>query len=477
MQTTAHARHSPSGMAREMTCPGSLKMQEGRPDEHNKNSDMGTACHAVAATCLTEGGKPSEFIEREIFVHDVFDSTEEPRSVTFTDELADLCTVYVENIRAMSAGRILFVEQKVEFTDFVRDSELEELVEEEHTLEAQFGTADAVILAQLEDATFELQVHDAKFGFRWVDVERNKQLLTYALACLRRFELLYDITHVRIFIHQPRIYSEPTEWACTVEELLAFGETELKPAIQKAEEANRMHVVLPIAEWQSLYLNPTPNENDCAYCKAMAVCPAYAIAVATTLSLCAKPSDFPFDTKAIPIGPSNFVIASPEAFTHAQDLTLLMSKIDDIETFITAVRAEMERRLLGGLNSQDLIDTFQYKLVEGRQGPRKWVEPEVAEKYLREVARLRIDQAFNLKLKSPTQVEDQLVKGPKGEKPALSAKQWSRMQENIARSKAKLSVAPASDKRPAAQIKPLAAGDFPLDTLAEIKQTAGVRFG
>ncbi len=463
-----------------MACPGSLKMQEGMPDDHNENSDRGTACHAVSAECLLAERHPAERIEEQIPVHDAYNPDEEPRSVTFTDELADLCLVYVENIRALARNAAaMYVEQRVEFTDFVVDLDLEETLDDEHKLEPQFGTADVVLIQPLVDGAFELQVHDAKFGFRPVDVTRNKQLMTYALACLRKFELAYDITCIRIFIHQPRLYAEPTEWACTVEELLAFGENELKPAVQLAEEANRAHGTIPLAEWQALYLNPKPNANDCAYCKAMATCPAYAIEVAKTVSMSAmSANDFPMGDTA-PVNTRNFATRDVDAFTVAQELTYMMSRVDDIEAWCLSARAEMERRLLAELNAPHIIDAFGYKIVRGRQGPRKWKDPAATEEYLRKSVRLRIDQVFNLKIKSPTQVEDQLTKAKKGssELPLLSAKQWGALQGNIARSDAKLSVAKASDKRPPAEIKPPSEGDFPFDTLEDIQQTEGIRFG
>ena len=65
-----------------------------------------------------------------------------------------------------------------------------------------------------------------------------------------------------------------------------------------------------------------------------------------------------------------------------------------------------------------------FGLELGRQGPRKWADKEAVEKLVREQFRLREADAYNMKLKSPTQFEDQLTKPAEGEdKPALGPRQ------------------------------------------------------
>jgi hypothetical protein len=64
-----------------------------------------------------------------------------------------------------------------------------------------------------------------------VDAEQNEQLQLYALGALEQFSMLYDFDSVRLFIHQPRL-NHVSEWALSVEELLAFGQRaqKLRPA-------------------------------------------------------------------------------------------------------------------------------------------------------------------------------------------------------------------------------------------------------
>jgi len=64
---------------------------------------------------------------------------------------------------------------------------------------------------------------------------------------------------------------------------------------------------------------------------------------------------------------------------------------------------------------------------------------------LRKQFRLAEGDAYNMKLKSPTQFEDQLTKAAEAEdKPALGPRQWKKLQALITRSEPKPSVKPAA---------------------------------
>ena len=98
-----------------------------------------------------------------------------------------------------------------------------------------------------------------------------------------------------------------------------------------------------------------------------------------------------------------------------------------------------------------------YGLELGRQGHRRWSDPAAAEKMLREQFRLTIEDAYNLKVKSPTQVEKlagmdkaslakakkRAKKGeamPAEEQPIVGPVQWKRINALIVRNPAKPSV-------------------------------------
>jgi hypothetical protein len=124
-----------------------------------------------------------------------------------------------------------------------------------------------------------------------------------------------------------------------------------------------------------------------------------------------------------------------------------MDKADLIEGFITAVRAEVERRLLSGTTLQG------WKLVRGKQGNRAWGDPKAAEKLLREVFRLKIKDAYDLKLISPTSAEKLAKSG------VIGPRQWPKAEALVVRAEGKAHVAPENDRRPALDVTP-ASADF-----------------
>jgi hypothetical protein len=147
--------------------------------------------------------------------------------------MLDYVLRYVDTVWSLAEGNELMVEQRVDFSHIVGVN--------------SFGTADAVVIAGNE-----LQIHDLKYGRGvQVDAEQNEQLQLYALGALEQFSLLYDFDSVRLFIHQPRL-NHVSEWALSVEELLAFG--------QRAQEAAASVIVMfNIAECEGV--NTLPLEN------------------------------------------------------------------------------------------------------------------------------------------------------------------------------------------------------------------------
>ena len=419
---TAHAKLSPSGSHQWFTCPGSIVLQAPLPNKHSEHSDSGTACHEVAAWCLTEHYRASKRIGERIAVHY---GDEEPRYVEFTEEMADLVQGYVDTVRKIGIGCRMLVEQRVEFSEYLDPAVLE-------LLGPQFGTLDCGII---DDRQHELGIYDLKSGYTPVLVDDNSQLKTYALGLMRKLldeDLATDHTDpiryvaehlgirtIRLGIYQPKVYSQGlVETVITINDLIEFAET-LRQKASTVRGAHESHGKMPQAEWERIYLHPDPNEKDCAFCRAMATCPAARRKVESAIG------DFPIVNET-----DMHVIDSS---TDADLLNDLMATAPFAEDFFKAVRAEVERRLLMGL------DVPGYGLELGRQGPRKWKDLDQAEEMVRKVFRIKIEDAYNMKLKSPTQIED-MTKAAEGEKPIIGPTQWKRLQDQIVRSEPKPSV-------------------------------------
>jgi hypothetical protein len=370
----AHATLSPSSAVRWMSCPGSVRLTADLPDDSSAFADEGTDAHELAALCLETNTDAKAYVGRVM-----------EKGNAVTDEMALAVQEYVDYVRDVvtATGGELLVEQKLSIAHITGEAGAK-------------GTSDVVILAAPE-----LIIADLKFG-RGVPVDAmdNPQLQIYALAALEEFGLVGDFDRVRMVIHQPRL-GAVSERVQTVDELMAFG-----AEVAEAAEITT-HENAPLL----------PTTKGCKFCKAKATCPALRDEVLNT-----------FDS----IKPEPH---SPEV-DDAALLSDALSKADLIESWIKAIRAEVETRLLSG------VPIPGYKLVQGKKGNRAWADKAAAEALLKQM-RVPHDQMYDYSVVSPTTAE----KLHKAE--VIGPRQWPKVQALITQSEGKPSVAPESDKRPA----------------------------
>jgi len=433
---TAHARYSPSGSKRWRACPGSLVLEAAFPDTGSAYSDVGSAKHDVGSRCLL--AKPHEpqyataFIGQQI---NVAGDGEEDRFVTFTNEYAEEVNDYIAAVREKAAAaELVMIEHRVDFSEFAG-------------VPGQFGTADAILLYKLDDGTYELDITDAKFGFKVVSPVENPQLMTYALGAYRELELAYEITQIRCSIFQPE-QGGMVSWQCTIGDLMAFAAT-VRTAVERCEEAAQQREIVWAEEWERRYLNPNPNEEECAFCRAQATCPA-------------------MRRKMEEVVGASFEVISEEGVDqgklHAADdsyLSKAMRAAGLLEDWILAVRAEVERRLMAG------IPVEGYGLELGREGIRKWSDPERVKEYLKRTVRLPDELIYKQELLGPAQIEKLagLERGKprkvkEGEKTPLKGQRWTRLVPFIVRAEAKPSVKPIEKIKEPWSPKPLDDGAF-----------------
>lgn len=423
-----HARLcSPSGAEGWFACAGRSVMEREFPDSDTDYSSDGTARHAVVAMALDKGQRYGvAFAQVSISVGEEID-VGNGKVVLYKPEWVEEDQDYVDTVRSLAEGGELFVERRVNFETYTGvkgDS---------------FGTADAIVLSPIGDPSvptstpfgYELIVVDRKTGYVEVEVERNKQLMLYALGALAEFGMVYDIVRVRLVIHQRKA----TEWDCSIDELLQFG-AEAKEKAQLVQDAAAEHGVIEPATWQRIYLNPSPSEDACRYCKAMTTCPNYTAMVESTTGA-------DFEVLKEPVAPPRFMGSHGD---DDEELAHKMSLVGAIEDWCKAVRAEVERRLLAG------VPVPGFKLVLGKAGNRKWADEAQAEQMLK-TFRLKQEEMYDFTLISPTAAE----KLSKAE--VIGKRQWPKLQTLITRSEPKPSVAPITDKRDA-YVPPNAADDF-----------------
>lgn len=468
--TAEHAKLSPSSSKKWFACPGSITLERDIPSTPSTHSDDGTAMHWVAAECLWVGLDAFSYVGLPITVSG---KNEPERKVEFTAEMADLTQGYVDTVRKLAEGKTLMVEQRVEFSEFVGVPD-------------QFGTADAILLGG-----DELMLIDLKTGHTPVLVDGNSQLMIYALGALKKLmdeEGLTDsdqpfdpfsyagnvvgVKTIRLAIYQPKV-AGMTEWTCTLDYLKEFAQ-KVRDKAQTAIGAEIAHKAIMddmdresdstgaspalmsrIDEWCRIYLNPEPNDEDCAFCRAMPTCPSVRAKIERTVG-----ADFQeieeHGLDPVPPGGEGAGILDRDTLAQAMMVAPL------VEDFFKSVRAEVERRLLAG------IEVPGFGLELGRKGPRQWKDEAAVIDLMRKRFRVNIEDTFNLKLKTPTAVEKmadpQKVKGDDGTvkvlDPVIGKRQWKMLQEFVTQSDPKPSVKPAKMiKTPYVPPKP-DAGDF-----------------
>lgn len=418
--TSAHSTWSASGFEQKMLCPGSHVLQQGKPRRSSQYAAEGTAAHQVLTWALQESRPAAAYIGRVI----------EADGFTFTvdEDMAghvQVCIDYVTD--AAGDEGVIFADIRVNYSQYLDTPELE-----------AWGTAD-VIIARGD----ELIVIDLKYGMGVeVSAERNPQMSLYALGALQAYQgLVADFERVRMVISQPRIKKAASEFDISVEELETWGRSTARSAVNTCRNAmavDRTQVTSEVS-WDQVYLRP--GEKQCKFCSAKAECPAlraevHAYALGSGHATPATPDEF---AECDPV-PVHEAIGTVD--DGPQWLAACLSKVDLIEDWCKAIRAETERRLLAGESVPG------YKLVPGKKGARQWVDAKVAEETLKSM-RVKLEDMYDLKLISPT-TADKLAKAG-----TIGPRQWPRVQALFVQSQGKPHVAPVDDPRPALEIKPV----------------------
>lgn len=232
-----HAVLSASSAHRWMHCPGSVALCQNVPDKGSKYAEEGTLAHSLAELMInynlgrltkTEFGKKIKKLQEDPF---------------YSQEMQDYIEDYVRNIweltneaKSHSKDAELLTEQRLDFSAWVPEG---------------FGTGDVVIV-------YDKVIHivDLKYGKGvGISAEDNPQLMLYGLGALATYDMLYDIETVKLTIIQPRLDNIST-YEVYADDLLAWGETVVKPAAEKAlmEDA------------------PCEAGDWCRFCKVRATC-------------------------------------------------------------------------------------------------------------------------------------------------------------------------------------------------------------
>lgn len=230
----AHALLSASGASRWINCPPSARLTEHIPDDRSEYADEGTAAHELSEIMLRRQILPCNSTERKRLaeVLQLFISTNPyygPEMENAVQDYVDLVIERFMEAKARSADAIVLLEERLDFTEWVPDG---------------YGTGDVVLIS---DGV--LEVIDLKYG-KGVPVSAtgNPQIRLYGLGAWSAFSYLYDIQEIRMTIVQPRLDNVSTD-TLTVDELLEWGETVVKPAAALAYAGEGEHKAGSHCRW------------------------------------------------------------------------------------------------------------------------------------------------------------------------------------------------------------------------------------
>ena len=311
-----HALLSPSSAHRWLNCPLAPRLEATLPEKPSEYAHEGTVAHSVCEIAAKKKFKKAKAAEYNRVIKKL--KTDE----VWDDEMLHTAETYVEHLteRAMEFANEPYIafEVKVDISDYVPEA---------------FGRCDCVMFGG-----DTLIITDYKHG-KGVPVspEENPQLMLYALGTLKLYQPLFGdaLKNVTVYIDQPRINAYGG-WTCSVDELLAWGES-IKP---KAQMAFMGFGEYHAGEW-------------CRFCRANGMCKAQASQQTSA-----------FDDFAAAIGNSDAILSPAE-------MSEVLKRGETLVTWYESVKAKALESLLNGEKIPG------YKVVEGRSS-RCWTDQEKA---------------------------------------------------------------------------------------------------
>ena len=313
---SSHALLSPSSAHRWMNCPLAPRLEATLPEKPSEYAREGTVAHSVCEITAKKKFKKVKAAEYNRVIKKL------KTDAAWDDEMLHTAETYVEHLteRAMEFSNEPYIafEVKVDISDYVPEA---------------FGRCDCVMFGG-----DTLIITDYKHG-KGVPVspDENPQLMLYALGALKLYKPLFGVAlkKVAVYIDQPRIGAYDG-WACTVDELLAWGES-VKPKAQMA--------FMGFGEYHA--------GDWCRFCRANGICKAQA-----------EQQIGAFDDFSAAVG-------NPAALLSPSEMGEVLKRGETLVSWYETVR---EKALESLLNGEKIPG---YKVVEGRS-TRCWTDQDKA---------------------------------------------------------------------------------------------------
>lgn len=346
------------------------------------------ACPASAVAAEAYPNEQTEFTREGTMAHEVAEvvAREKLRPETgrdgfapdVTQEMLECAAGYRDYIQEQtkSDSAVVLLEQRVDFSPWVPDG---------------FGTCDCIIL---QDDT--MTVIDYKYGQGVpVSAEGNPQLRLYALGALNDYGFAVDVQKVEMHIYQPRINNVSSD-TITAAELLEWAEKTVKPIAQKAAKGKGGYSAGP----------------HCRFCPHAGRC----------RELTKTCTEF--------VETHDLRVAVPVLAPHEVADVLRMLPL--ISLWAKRVNAQAVETLLGGGTIPG------YKVVEGKQGNRQWLDE------------LKVAEALQAAGYKPEDITETKLLSPAAMDKAIGKKRAAELLDAlIYRTSGVPTIVPETDKRPA----------------------------
>lgn len=246
----SHALLSASGAHRWLSCTPSARLEEQFPDTTSEAAKEGTLAHELAEMKVRNYFYTTDFGKRRLTAG----IKTLKKNELWKDEMMGYTDIYMDYIKSvalsMKCEPRAAIEKRVDFSKYT-------IADPNNEIEGK-GIGDCILIGG-----GVIHVIDFKYGQSpngRVDAKENPQLSLYALGAYETYKILYPIERIKLTIVQPRLPDGISEWECTVEELLTFGENVKKRAkIAWAGEGDF-----------------APDPKTCKFCRARGRCRARA---------------------------------------------------------------------------------------------------------------------------------------------------------------------------------------------------------
>ncbi len=309
-----HALLSASSAKKWLHCTPSARLEDAIPDKQSEFAAEGTLAHSICELKLAKQFTDKNMTDKAYKAR-LGKLQKDPRYAKEMDGFTDAYLDYITGIAyGLPSPPYIAAEKRVDYSPWAPEG---------------FGTCDCILIQGTG-----MHVCDFKYGKgKAVSSRENPQLMLYALGAWNAFRMIYPVRTVTLHIIQPRI-DNTSSWEVPMDELLRWGEVEVKP---QAEKAYRGEGECVQGKWC----------DDC-FCRLSATCRARAEA---NMDLMAEAEN--------PAGSGLPVMKLPPQLSN-EEIGDLLKRAQFLKAWVNKLEAYAQGEILAGR------EVPGWKLVEGR---------------------------------------------------------------------------------------------------------------